>query len=270
MLLGVVSALAVTGMRNATAPEDKAFLTHLEFVAGNAFVVANPAHDIVLSAMTRVTDDPEYLSLPLRIWPRGTDITVTDWANGIPEIRYFPSTGHLELPHLSESRLSRVLAEFGERRTEKKATAALLRGLGTRVEVTAVVEFARPMTSVADGGGRVLLSPARVGKFPLYWDGEPCADSEGCGDLSPVERFRRWVDGLREEDRGTLDAFGLDLAELRKAAGEGKVYGEIVEGVTPAELEKLLKDPGVRSVSVAEVGLRCASSLSTECLPVPA
>ncbi|MBB5777709.1 hypothetical protein [Nonomuraea jabiensis] len=63
--------------------------------------------------------------------------------------------------------------------------------------------------------------------------------------------LRRWVGQLDEGD--DLSAFMLDYEWLDRAAKEGLVYGLVVDRWKLADLRKLLDDPEVRTVRLADV-----------------
>ncbi|WP_433352023.1 hypothetical protein ACQP25_03345 [Microtetraspora malaysiensis] len=66
-----------------------------------------------------------------------------------------------------------------------------------------------------------------------------------------LAEFRRWVGLLDEGD--DLDEFELDYAWLTDTAKEGVVHGLVVDRWELADLRKLLDDPEVRTVQLADV-----------------
>ncbi|MEU4411371.1 hypothetical protein AB0F88_43300 [Streptosporangium sp. NPDC023963] len=66
-----------------------------------------------------------------------------------------------------------------------------------------------------------------------------------------LAEFRRWVGLLYEGD--DLEEFGLSRGRLAGTAEEGVVYGLVVDGWKLADLRKLLDDPEVRTVNLADV-----------------
>lgn len=79
-----------------------------------------------------------------------------------------------------------------------------------------------------------------------------------CAGLVPaeLERFRAWVATLRDHDEANLRQFGLDLARLRTTAADGKVYAYVDSGVRISTLRRLIDDPLVKTVRVADVAFR--------------
>ncbi|MFF4616465.1 hypothetical protein [Nonomuraea jabiensis] len=66
-----------------------------------------------------------------------------------------------------------------------------------------------------------------------------------------LAEFRKWVGQLDEGD--DLSAFMLDYRWLDRAAGEGLVHGLVVDRWKLADVRKLLDDPEVRTVRLADV-----------------
>ncbi|GAB3907824.1 hypothetical protein [Microbispora bryophytorum] len=79
----------------------------------------------------------------------------------------------------------------------------------------------------------------------------PGADDEPI--KSDLANFRRWVGILKDYDDDNLHDFDLSLARLRKAADDGLVYAYVDSLVTIGELRKIIDDPLVRTVRVADV-----------------
>ncbi|MEV4011612.1 hypothetical protein AB0J35_14005 [Nonomuraea angiospora] len=150
-------------------------------------------------------------------------------------------------------------------------------GLPQTLNAVAVVEFAQPMTSerlIAFNRKHKICGGADVSYIyaPSYYD-----DSSGprlnavvwnrdmtehsiredfayqC-ETEPeaaLAEFRKWVGQLDEGD--DLSAFMLDYTWLDRAAKEGFVYGLVVDRWKLADLRKLLDDPEVRTVRLADV-----------------
>ncbi|MEV4061636.1 hypothetical protein [Nonomuraea dietziae] len=66
-----------------------------------------------------------------------------------------------------------------------------------------------------------------------------------------LAEFRRWVRLL--DDGEDLGVFELNYEWLIDAAGEGVVHGLVVDRWKLADLRKLLDDPEVRTVHLADV-----------------
>ncbi|HUR07045.1 MAG TPA: hypothetical protein VM347_31180 [Nonomuraea sp.] len=58
---------------------------------------------------------------------------------------------------------------------------------------------------------------------------------------------------LKDYDDDNLHDFDLSLARLRKAANDGLAYAYVNEGATIGELRKIIEDPLVQTVRVADV-----------------
>ncbi|MEU8379501.1 hypothetical protein [Streptosporangium sp. NPDC048865] len=66
-----------------------------------------------------------------------------------------------------------------------------------------------------------------------------------------LAEFRKWVGLLKEGD--DLEEFELSRGRLAGTAEEGVVYGLVIDGWKLADLRKLLDDPEVRKVDLADV-----------------
>ncbi|RVX45441.1 hypothetical protein EDD27_8236 [Nonomuraea polychroma] len=151
-------------------------------------------------------------------------------------------------------------------------------GLPQTLDAVAVVEFADSMTTerlVAFNRRHRTCGGADVSYIysPSYYDdsSEPAslnavvwnrgmtedniqADLTYQCETEPVAalaEFRRWVGLLDEGD--DLGAFELDYGWLAGAAEEGVVHGLVVDRWKLADLRKLLDDPEVRTVRLADV-----------------
>lgn len=72
------------------------------------------------------------------------------------------------------------------------------------------------------------------------------------GEPSPaLAEFREWVGLLDEED--DLYAFELDHGWLMRAAKEGVVYGLLLDGWKLSDVTRLLDDPRVNAIYLADV-----------------
>lgn len=94
------------------------------------------------------------------------------------------------------------------------------------------------------------------------WDRAPMPGPETGEDhvIEPDEAirldlasFRRWVGILRNHDDDNLRDFDLSLARLRKAADDGLAYAYVDSLATIGKLRKIIEDPLVRTVRVADV-----------------
>jgi hypothetical protein len=76
-----------------------------------------------------------------------------------------------------------------------------------------------------------------------------------CADLIPhdLDNFRAWVSSLRDHDEINLRKFGLDLSRLRAAATAGKTYGYADRLLTVDQARKLIENPQVKTIRVADV-----------------
>jgi hypothetical protein len=179
-------------------------------------------------------------------------------------------SGEAEVPQLPPTRMTPLL--YGAKPKVSHKASLLIGRLPSNVVMTAVVELDRPMTikelkKIGDPTSiDVLLSPLRPPpgvaprtdtwkSKPLYWpSGLPCAerDRPTCADDDQVSQFQAWVARLRDEDSKSLEEFGLDLSQMRKAAAEGLVYGYIVEG-QPEVVRLDATGPEVKAAYIADI-----------------
>ncbi|MFI6456817.1 hypothetical protein ACIBF6_35320 [Streptosporangium amethystogenes] len=151
-------------------------------------------------------------------------------------------------------------------------------GLPQTLDAVAVVEFAHPMTTdqlVAFNRRHKLCGEGSVSYIysPSYYDdssGDPplnavvwnrdMAQEHSWEELdyqcetepeAALTEFRRWVGLLDEGD--DLDEFELSHGWLAGAAEEGVVYGLVVDHWKLADLRRLLDDPEVQTVHLADV-----------------
>lgn len=151
-------------------------------------------------------------------------------------------------------------------------------GLPQTLDAVAVVEFANSMTTerlVAFNRRHSLCGGADVSYIysPYNYDdssGEPPLNAvvwnrdmgkeHSWTDLTyqcetepeaALAEFRRWVGLLDEGD--DFSAFGLNYEWLAGAAKEGVVHGLVVDRWKLSDLRKLLDDPEVRTVRLADV-----------------
>lgn len=150
--------------------------------------------------------------------------------------------------------------------------------LPATLDAVAVVEFAQAMTPArltAFNRRHRICGGADISYIysPSYYDdssGDPPLNTvvwnrdmvqENSWEVPPYQcetepeaaltEFRRWVGSLDEGD--DLGEFDLSHAWLAGAAKEGVVYGLVVDRWKLAELRKLLDDPEVRMIDLADV-----------------
>nr|WP_235854691.1 hypothetical protein [Nonomuraea aridisoli] len=84
------------------------------------------------------------------------------------------------------------------------------------------------------------------------WDrGELAEGKEGCG--VELGNFREWAGLLRDHDDANLRRFDLSLDRLRTAARDGLAYAYVADLVAIEKLRRILEDPRVRTVRLADV-----------------
>jgi hypothetical protein len=138
---------------------------------------------------------------------------------------------------------------LGRDRPPKDGTARFLDSVPPSASVSAVVEFAAPLTRQAyiefpgAGDEAVLLNDPYGKSRPVSWS------------IYDLDRFTRWVGTLSADDDETLAGLGAPpVRELRAAAHEPRVHAFVLERATVDEARTLLADPRIRSVNIADVG----------------
>ncbi|GIH91104.1 hypothetical protein ACFFMN_08925 [Planobispora siamensis] len=154
----------------------------------------------------------------------------------------------------------------------------IIDGLPPTLEAAAIVEFAHPMSTepLVDfnrknkicGGADVSYiylpsffddSSDPSSLSAVVWNRDMTLENTWVGlsyecETEPraaLAEFRRWVGLVDEGD--DLSEFELEPGWLAGAAKEGAVYGLVVDGWKLADLGKLLGDPRVRTVVIADV-----------------
>ncbi|MEV0148162.1 MULTISPECIES: hypothetical protein [unclassified Nonomuraea] len=236
-------------------------------VLGTAFKIYNPAYAIDVQDCCQTT--PLSMSLTVSARQRraqggfqgdaGSSYTITQ--------DFFGRVGRLPLGNYANTRLSSALGEVGTDLAGKEQVRKVLARLPTALNAMAVVEFTSPVTPeelgrLGHGCTARVVYERRPGSVPITWDmttwdraplnmekETPC-DAQPRVDL---ENFRRWVGMLRDYDDANLHRFDLSLARLRKAAKEGLVYAYMDDLASVEDLRKLLEDPRVRTIRLADV-----------------
>jgi hypothetical protein len=174
-------------------------------------------------------------------------------------------------------------------RPSKAKTRSVIDDLPHKMIATAVVELTEPAGASAFEEllrrDRTLPEPSRLGFPPVFFEplydsdhlfdsrrsGEPLtwpdpqtAAGPGWGGVhlpqaDSVTQFKRWAGMLHDGDDRNLGRVGSPSSEqIKRVAAHAKIYGFILQKTSLRTLRRLLADPGVRSVSIADVafGLR--------------
>ncbi len=245
-------------------------------VLGTAFKIYNPAYDIEVRSRGATT--PLSMSFTVAARPMRAFGGFTEGYGGVEHVvtqDFFGHVGRLPLGNFAGTTLSRALMNVGTTLQRKEDSRKVLARIPEGLSALAVVEFARPLTtdelvaftarykSYAD---KVVLE-RRPGSIPITWGGmtmwdrapmpgdagEPDVVEPGGGTKLDLRNFRRWVGILKDYDDDNLHDFDLSLARLRKAANDGLAYAYVDSWATIGELRKIIEDPLVRTVRVADV-----------------
>ncbi|GAA3797568.1 hypothetical protein GCM10022226_16140 [Sphaerisporangium flaviroseum] len=241
-------------------------------VLGTALQMANPGYNIELGMPSA---SPLSLSLEASIRPLravGGFSTGRDFGDQKDELTqdFF---GHVQRPPLgfaTETPLTYGLYNVGTGNQPKERMREVLARLPETMDALAVVEFTTPLTpaQLLAFGKQYQSCPDLVvyehrPRFtPITWSPglglmnttAPPFRGE-CVDYVPrgLADFRTWVGSLRDHDDANLRQFGLSLARLRTSAAEGKAYAYVDELSSIDRLRKIIEDPRVRTIRVADV-----------------
>ncbi|MEV4296971.1 hypothetical protein [Microbispora rosea] len=237
-------------------------------VLGTAFKIYNPGYDIEVSNWGATT--PLSMSFTVAARPVRAVGGFVEGYGGVEHVvtqDFFGHVGRLPLGHYAGTTLSTALMNVGTGNQPKEDSRKVLARLPAGLNALAVVEFAKPLTAdelVAftarnkSDAEKVVLE-RRPTSIPITWGGTTMWDRalmRGADDepiTSDLANFRRWVGILKDYDDDNLHDFDLSLARLRKAADDGLVYAYVDSLVTIGELRKVIEDPLVRTVRVADL-----------------
>ncbi|MEU7987446.1 hypothetical protein AB0B56_21510 [Streptosporangium canum] len=239
-------------------------------VLGTAMQVANPEYRI---AFGETGASPLSLSLEARISPVRAvgGFSAGSFTSKRDQITqdFFGRVHTPPLGHGNTTPLTYALINVRTGNQPKADMRKVLARLPQDMNALAVVEFTEPMTSAQlvsfarqyHGCPESVVYEERPRSTPITWETTmrpsrmDLPKSGMCSDSPPetLEGFRGWVGMLREHDEPNLRRFGLDLARLRKAAGEGRAYAYVDSLATISSLRELIEDPRVATVRVADI-----------------
>ncbi|WP_327108171.1 hypothetical protein [Nonomuraea glycinis] len=245
-------------------------------ILGTAFKIYNPGYDVEVREWGNTT--PLSMSFTVAVRPvRAVGGFVGGYESGEHVITqdFFGRVSRLPLGNYAGTTLSRALVNVGTGNQPKQDSRKVLARLPEELNALAVVEFAKPLTTeeLVDYTARHKSSAEKVvyerrpRSIPITWGGmtwdrAPMPETDAGEDhmIEPDEAikldlasFRHWVSILRDHDDGNLRDFDLSLARLRKAANDGLAYAYVDSLVTIGKLRKIIEDPLVQTVRVADV-----------------
>lgn len=245
LALAVVAVMLIGGLRLLQTRGDRE--ERMEKVLGTALQIAKPAYQFNVEPCCDVS------ALSMSLWVNAEPLrAIGGFSVGTGstyEVRQnlFGRIDELPWAQLGNTDLTTMLANVGGTLQRREDMRKVLARLPQDMNALAVVELAEPMTdgsfrgflNQAGSGAERVVYEVRTGSVPITWP----------TDLS---QFRAWVGELRDYDEPNLRRFDLDLARLRKAAKDGVVYAYVALG-TVAKLRKLIEDPRVRTVRLADL-----------------
>lgn len=264
LLVLVLAATAGSGMIQRRGDREQ----RMTDVLGTAFKIYNPSYDI----QVRNWGDTTPLSMSFTVTARpmravGGFVEGFGGAEHVVTQDFFGRVGRLPLGASAGTTLSLALMNVGTGNQPKEDSRKVLARLPAGLNALAVVEFATPLTidELVAFTGRYkshadkVVFERRPGSIPITWGGTTTWDRgplprEGEKPItSDLANFRSWVGILEDYDDDNLHDFDLSLARLRKAANDGLAYAYVDSLVTIGELRKIIEDPLVRTVRVADV-----------------
>jgi hypothetical protein len=244
-------------------------------VLGTAFKIYNPGYDIELREWGNTT--PLSMSFTVAVRPvRAVGGFVGGYEGGEHVITqdFFGRVSRLPLGNHAGTTLSRALVNVGTGNQPKQDSRKVLDRLPEGLNALAVVEFAKPLTTeelVAFNAGyksypEKVVYERRPRSIPITWGGMTMWDRAPMPEIAAgpmiepdeatrldLANFRRWVGILKDHDDDNLRDFDLSLARLRKVANDGLAYAYVDSLATIGKLRKIIEDPLVRTVRVADV-----------------
>ncbi|MGI5154598.1 hypothetical protein [Microbispora sp. CA-102843] len=244
-------------------------------VLGTALKIYNPGYDI--EVRDRGATTPLSMSFTVAARPMravGGFVEGYGGAEHVVTQDFFGRVGRLPLGNYANTNLSRALINVGTGNQPKEDSRKVLARLPEGLNALAVVEFAKPLTTdelVAftarhKSYAEKVVFERRPRSIPITWGGPTMWDRApmpGGGEDHAIEpdetikldlaNFRRWVGILEDHDDDNLHDFDLSLARLRKAANDGLAYAYVDSLATIGELRKIIEDPLVQTVRVADV-----------------
>ncbi|MGW5262387.1 hypothetical protein ACWEQG_15530 [Microbispora sp. NPDC004025] len=237
-------------------------------VLGTAFKIYNPGYDIEVRSSGATT--PLSMSFTVAARPVRAIGGFVEGYGGVEHVvtqDFFGHVGRLPLGTYAGTTLSRALMNVGTSLQPKEDSRGVLARIPEELNALAVVEFAKPLTTDELAAFVVrnksyaekMVLERRPGSIPITWGGMTTWDREPTpgADDEPIKsdfgNFRRWVGILEDYDDDNLHDFDLSLARLRKAADDGLVYAYVDSLSTIGQLRKVIEDPLVRTVRVADV-----------------
>ncbi|MBT2224593.1 hypothetical protein [Nonomuraea sp. NEAU-A123] len=246
-------------------------------VLGTAFKIYNPAYDI--GVMDSGITTPLSMSFTVNVSPMRATGGYVGGYGGVEHVitqDFFGHVGRLPLGSGANTTLSTALANVSTGNQPKQDSRKVLARLPVRLNALSVIEFVKPLTAeeLAAFTARYkthadkVVYERRPRSIPITWgrmttwDPRPETDdtTKIITAIGPDEAikldladFRRWVGILKDYDDDNLHDFDLSLARLRKAANDGLAYAYVDSGTKIGELRKIIEDPLVQTVRVADV-----------------
>ncbi|MEV6867738.1 hypothetical protein AB0M44_42970 [Streptosporangium subroseum] len=246
-------------------------------VLGTAFKIYNPGYNIEVRNWGATT--PLSMSFTVAVNQMraiGGFVAGYGGAEHVITQDFFGHVGRLPLGNYANTTLSGALINVSTGNQPKKDSRKVLARLPEELNALAVVEFVKPLTTEEltaftaryKSYAEKVVYERRPRSIPITWGGMTMWDrapmpGNKTGEDHAIEpdeaikldlaNFRRWVGILKDYDDDNLHDFDLSLARLRKAANDGLAYAYVDSLATIGKLRKVIEDPLVQTVRVADV-----------------
>ncbi|MEV0581888.1 hypothetical protein [Nonomuraea sp. NPDC050310] len=231
-------------------------------VLGVAFELYAPAYRLSFTSCCEMTPWSMGMTMsggPLRA--HGGFVTQGGQEYTITQTFFGRVSGHLPLGASAMTTLSYALMNVRTGNQPKEDQRKVLARLPAELRALSVVEFERPLDAAALKAFEArhgvtaerVVYEERPRSIPITWGYDMDFSLPDSQPGDELKNFRAWVDLLREHDDANLRDFDLTLERLRRAAKDGLAYAFVDTLTTVGELRKVIEDPLVRTVRVADL-----------------
>ncbi|MFG1943432.1 hypothetical protein [Nonomuraea sp. NPDC048826] len=262
-----VPAMVAVVITQRTGPwENYANADRVHLVLVNAFAVSHPGHYVDHWQTPNVEPEiePDSGRIPLIVSPRSPYVRGTVQSHSKDLSMILGGAGEILIPQLKGSKTSHAISAMSHGGEDVDVTSTALSDISESMLATAVVRLKSPI-SEEDISADLLAwvdtilfdMQAENGSALISWSRATC-DSRGFSDCeqpassSLTQQFKKWVSLLQEDDAAGLQAFGLNLDELRAHARAGLLEGFVITA-HPSILQKIVKDENVQEVRLTDV-----------------
>jgi len=161
-----------------------------------------------------------------------------------------------DYPELDPRGQSPIRTALARGRIDKAASRQFLATLPTPTVASAIVEFTAPVDRAAFEAFALKPSvPYAIGAAVFVTDPYPADQGQVLSWPNPdLAAFTRWAGQLRSSDDADLRRLDLPTAaSIKRVASDPRIHAFVVDRAPLDELRRLLDDPQVRNVNIADV-----------------